>query len=55
MQDKPFSRSEKTIIFKAARIALQDDMMFTKIAEMMDITDEELKKIKRKLEKYMEF
>jgi hypothetical protein len=55
MQEKPFSLSEKTTIFEAARIALQDKAMFNKIAEITDLNDDELKRLAAKLEKYMQF
>lgn len=44
---------EAIILFEAARIALSDGDIFDKIAEEMDICDEDLNNLRKKLEKQM--
>lgn len=49
-----FNSSELTAIFEIARIALADLNMFDRLAENMDIDDDELWNIREKLVTLME-
>jgi DNA-binding IscR family transcriptional regulator len=48
-----FTNEELTILLECARVALRDADSFDNIANDLDISDNELKKIQKKLVKYM--
>ena len=47
---KYFSDIELTVVAEVARIALADEIVFDTIADEMDLADEELLKIREKIE-----
>ena len=45
--------NDKTIIYEAARIALADADLFDYLADMLDITDEELQEVTEEVQNYL--
>jgi hypothetical protein len=50
----PLKDDELLIVFEAARIALADADVFDGIAESMDLSDKELRRVREKLSAFME-
>ena len=51
--DHPFTYEELTIIFEAANLGISDAEIFDYIAENLDISDDEIKRISDKLYEFM--
>ena len=51
----PFSRSDAVVILEVARRALADGELFDEMAEKLDISDAEMRRIRDQLQGYMEY
>lgn len=51
---KTFSNSEMLTVLELARVALTDAEVYDYMADKLDMSDEDMKSLQEKLEKYME-
>lgn len=49
-----FDPEEEIVIFEAARVALADAEMFDRLAEELDLTDDEMVELREKLQSVMD-
>jgi hypothetical protein len=52
MAQNPFSEEEQSILFEAAMVALSDAETFDNIAVDMDLSDEEMVRVRDRLQQY---